>query len=115
MKKMFTALCIFLFIFVSLQTVIAVDVSIVPYAGAYGVNMASNKYRGNENTFDPDDPDAEEKRLGRALTEIRRNLIKPYIQLKTGEEKLEFLEKHPEIEEVIEIISWIDTNKEKVR
>lgn len=56
--------------------------------------------------------DAEEKRLGRALTEIRRNLIKPYIQLKTGEEKLEFLEKHPEIEEVIEIISWIDTNKE---
>lgn len=54
MKKMFTALCIFLFIFVSLQTVIAVNVSIVPYAGAYGVNMASNKYRGNENTFDPD-------------------------------------------------------------
>lgn len=51
MKKMFTALCIFLFIFVSLQTVIAVNVSIVPYAGAYGVNMASNKYRGNENTF----------------------------------------------------------------
>ncbi len=54
MKKMFTALCIFLFIFVSLQTVIAVKVSIVPYAGAYGVNMASNKYRGDENTFDPD-------------------------------------------------------------
>lgn len=51
MKKMFTALCILLFIFVSLQTVIAVNVSIVPYAGAYGVNMASNKYRGNENTF----------------------------------------------------------------
>lgn len=51
MKKMFTALCIFLFIFVSLQTVIAVKVSIVPYAGAYGVNMASNKYRGDENTF----------------------------------------------------------------
>lgn len=61
MKKMFTALCIFLFIFVSLQTVIAVKVSIVPYAGAYGVNMASNKYRGDENTFNPN---AEEKGYG---------------------------------------------------
>ena len=55
--------------------------------------------------------DAEEKRLGTALTELRRNLIKPYMQLETEEKKLEFLEKHPEIEEVIEIISWIDTNK----
>ena len=55
--------------------------------------------------------DAEVKRLGTALTELRRNLIKPYMQFETEEKKLEFLEKHPEIEEVIEIISWIDTNK----
>lgn len=55
--------------------------------------------------------DTEEKRLGTALTELRRNLIKPYMQLKTEEEKLEFLEKHPEIDEVLQIINWIDTNK----
>ena len=55
--------------------------------------------------------DAEEKRLGTALTELRRNLIKPYMQLETEEEKLEFSEKHPEIDEVLQIINWIDTNK----
>lgn len=55
--------------------------------------------------------DAEEKRLGTALTELRRNLIKPYMQLETEEEKLEFFEKHPEIDEVLQIINWIDANK----
>ena len=55
--------------------------------------------------------DAEENRLGTALTELRRNLIKPYMQLETEEEKLEFSEKHPEIDEVLQIINWIDTNK----
>lgn len=55
--------------------------------------------------------DVEEKRLGTALTELRRNLIKPYMQLETEEEKLEFLEKHPEIDEVLQIINWIDANK----
>ncbi len=55
--------------------------------------------------------DAEEKRLGTALTELRRNLIKTYMQLETEEEKLEFSEKHPEIDEVLQIINWIDTNK----
>lgn len=48
MKKILISLCVYLFLSVSLH---AVDVSIIPYAGAYGVNMASNKYRGNENTF----------------------------------------------------------------
>ena len=48
MKKILISLCVYLFLSVSLH---AVDVSIYPYAGAYGVNMASNKYRGNENTF----------------------------------------------------------------
>lgn len=33
------------------------------------------------------------------------------MQLETEEEKLEFSEKHPEIDEVLQIINWIDTNK----
>ena len=40
---------------------------------------------------------------------IRHGLIKPYMQLKTEEEKEEFRKQHPEIDEVLEIISDIDT------
>ena len=54
--------------------------------------------------------DKTEKRLGSALGNIKHNLIKPYIALKTEEEREEFRKKHPEIDEVIEIINEIDAN-----
>ena len=52
--------------------------------------------------------DAEEKRLGTALSTIRQQLIKPYLGLTTEEEKDKYREEHPEIEEVQEIVKWID-------
>ena len=52
----------------------------------------------------------EEAKLGQALSEIRRRLIKPYAELKTEEEKEEYKGKHPELEEVMAIIEEIDRN-----
>ena len=43
-----------------------------------------------------------------ALSVIRQKLIKPYMTLKTEEEKQKFSEAHPEIYEVLEIITEID-------
>ena len=54
--------------------------------------------------------DKTEKRLGQILNRIRQLLIKPYMNLKTKEEKEEFRKKHPEIDEVLEIINEIDEN-----
>ncbi len=54
--------------------------------------------------------DKEERKLGLALTDIRRKLIKPYKQLETEEEKMQFEKKHPEIKQVISIIDEIDSN-----
>ena len=54
--------------------------------------------------------DKTEKRLGTALSSIRQLLIKPYMNLKTEEERKEFKKKHPEIDEVLEIINEIDEN-----
>ena len=54
--------------------------------------------------------DEEEKRLGIALSTIKQNLRKPYMELKTEEEKEEFRKKHPEIDEVMEILNEIDKN-----
>ena len=54
--------------------------------------------------------DEEEKRLGKALSIIRRNLIKPYKELQTEEEKEEYKKKHPELEEVMTIVEEIDRN-----
>ena len=51
-----------------------------------------------------------EKRLGTALKSIKQELIKPYIELKTEEEKEKYRTNHPELEEVLEIIKWIDEN-----
>ncbi|MCI6793663.1 MAG: hypothetical protein MR635_03015, partial [Mollicutes bacterium] len=51
----------------------------------------------------------EERRLGKKLASIRRNLIKPYMELETEEEREEFRSKHPEADEVLEIITEIDT------
>lgn len=55
--------------------------------------------------------DEQEARLGRALVSIRHYLIKPYYNLETEEERRKYREKYPEIEEVMEIVSWIDENK----
>lgn len=52
--------------------------------------------------------DEKEKKLGRSLADIRRNLIKVYNELETEEEKQNFRIKHPEIDEVIKIITEID-------
>ena len=54
--------------------------------------------------------DDEEKRLGGALQRIRRGLVKPYLQLETDEERLQYEEEHPELQEVLEIVNWIDEN-----
>ena len=52
----------------------------------------------------------EEKKLGGDLAEIRRNIIKPYLELKTEEEQEEYKNNHPEFEDVVAIIEWIDNN-----
>lgn len=57
-----------------------------------------------------DSKDPEEKKLGMALRNINRKLIKPYLSKKTEGEKNEYRKNHPEIEEVIEIINWINKN-----
>ena len=49
--------------------------------------------------------DEEERRLGIKLSTIRQQLIKPYMELKTEEEREEFRSKHPELDEVMEIIN----------
>ncbi len=54
--------------------------------------------------------DEEEGRLGRALSNIRQGLIKPYMRLETEEEREKYREDHPEIDEVLEIINEIDEN-----
>lgn len=55
-----------------------------------------------------------EKKLGMALHRIRANLIKPYNNLKTEEEKEEYRRKHPELREVMEIINWVDGNRNEL-
>ena len=58
--------------------------------------------------------DVEEKTLGNALGNIRQQLIKPYLGLKTEEAKEKYREEHPELEEVQEIVNWIDENRNKI-
>lgn len=55
--------------------------------------------------------DEQERKLGNALSSIRQDLIKPYNNLKTEEERKRYREKYPEIEEIMEIVKWIDENK----
>jgi len=59
--------------------------------------------------------DIEENRLGSALSTIRQNLIKPYMKLKTEEERTKYKEDHPELEEVLEIVEEIDKNNPRRR
>ena len=55
----------------------------------------------------------EEAKLGVLLTNIRQKLIRPYIQLEDDKEKEEYKKQHPELEDVMEIIEWIDKNNVK--
>ena len=58
---------------------------------------------------------AEERKLGQMISNIRQNVIKPFNLLNTDEERAEFLKKHKGAEEVIEIVNWIDTNNVPVK
>ena len=49
-----------------------------------------------------------EKELGNKLSYIRQDLIKPYMSLETEEEREKFIERNPDTEEVIEIITSLD-------
>ena len=51
-----------------------------------------------------------EKRLGIALSNIRQKLVKPYLQLQNEEDKKQFESEHPELQEVLQIVNWIDEN-----
>ena len=51
-----------------------------------------------------------EAKLGNALRSIRQNLIKPYKELETEEEKEEYKREHPELEEVMAMVEEIDRN-----
>ena len=52
----------------------------------------------------------EEKRLGQALSKIRKNLVKKSKNLKSEKERKDFRKRHPEIEEILNIVKWIDKN-----
>lgn len=52
--------------------------------------------------------DEEEKRLDRALNAIKQGLIRPYLALRNDDEKAEYVKKHPELQEVMEIVYEID-------
>ena len=58
---------------------------------------------------------AEDRKLGQMISNIRQNVIKPFNLLNTDEERAEFLKKHKGAEEVIEIVNWIDTNNVPVK
>ena len=66
----------------------------------------------NETTIPPrqsgENISEEEKKLGRALTNIKRYLIKPYKELKTEEEKEKYRKRRPEIEKIMKIVEEID-------
>ncbi len=52
----------------------------------------------------------EEKKLGKSLSSIRHLVIKPYRNLQTEDEKTKYIEDHPDLPEILEIIKWIDDN-----
>ena len=52
----------------------------------------------------------EERKLGKVLGNIRQNLIKPYKELKTEEEREKYRKRRPEIEEIMKIVEEIDKN-----
>jgi len=66
--------------------------------------------RGTTKTPSSHSKDKEEKSLGLALSTIRHLVIKPYQEM-TEEERAEYREEHPEIDEILEIVGGIDNNK----
>ena len=52
--------------------------------------------------------EGEEKELAKKLGNIRQDLIKPYLILQTEEERTSYREQHPELDEVMFIISELD-------
>ena len=71
------------------------------------IDESKNKYKKPPSSSAKDE---EEKKLGTALVNIKRVLIKLFKDLKTEEERQSFREEYPEIDEVIEIVKWIDIN-----
>lgn len=73
------------------------------------------KWMDDRNTTKPptnySQKDEEERKLGRALDAIRLKLIKPYRELQTEEERLKFESEHPELQEVLSVVNWIDAEK----
>jgi len=71
------------------------------------------KWMGERGTTKPPirkSTDKEEQKLAVALLHIRQSLIKPYMNLKTEEEKEKFREEHSELDEVMQIIMEIELN-----
>ncbi len=66
----------------------------------------------NKTTKPPNKHDKDKKtaKLGIALSRIRQELIKPYLELKNKEKKAEYKKQHPELEEVMKIVEEIDKN-----
>ena len=54
--------------------------------------------------------DEEERKLGNSFNNMKKFIIRPYLE-KTDEEKKIYLKKHPELEEILEIIEWIENVK----
>ena len=52
--------------------------------------------------------EGEEKELAKKLGNIRQDLIKPYMALQTEEERTSYMGQHPELDEVMSIISELD-------
>lgn len=57
----------------------------------------------------------EETQLSIQLDGIRQQLIKPYNKLETEDEREEYKKQHPEIDDIMKIIEWIDKNNIKVK
>jgi len=64
--------------------------------------------RGTTKPPRKDSKDEEEKRLGNALNTIRTYVIKPYMSLKTEEEREKIREENSYLDEVMQIIIEID-------
>ena len=59
--------------------------------------------------------DEEEKRLGIALSIIRKYVLKPYEELETEEKREEYKRKYPYFEEVKKIVDEIDRNNMPIK
>ena len=90
------------------------EIQAIQGTSAYLINARQIKaWMEERKTTKPPSSEAkeeEEKKLGSALKSIRQFFIKPYLKLETEEEREKFREEHPEIDEVMQIVQWIDDN-----